>query len=85
MILHVKFGSMYIYTVAPKIRTLHEIVHLAMKICFTHPQNIQDVDELDFSSDLEKCLIASPAHQWFLCSEWVPSEWETKQLIKTSQ
>ncbi len=23
--------------------------------------------------------------QWILCSEWVPSEWEFKQLIKTSQ
>ncbi len=21
-------------------------------------------------------------HQWTLCSEWVPSEWESKQLIK---
>ncbi len=27
----------------------------------------------------------SLAHQWILCSEWVPSEWESKQLIKTSQ
>ncbi len=26
-----------------------------------------------------------PHHQWILCSEWVPSEWESKQLIKTSQ
>ncbi len=23
--------------------------------------------------------------QWILCSEWVPSEWESKQLLKTSQ
>ncbi len=22
-------------------------------------------------------------NQWMLCSEWVPSEWESKQLIKT--
>ncbi len=22
--------------------------------------------------------------QWILCSEWVPSEWESKLLIKTS-
>ncbi len=29
--------------------------------------------------------ITSLAHQWILCSEWVPSEWESKQLIKTSQ
>ncbi len=34
---------------------------------------------------LEKCSITSHAHQWMLCSEWVPSEWESKQLIKTSQ
>ncbi len=37
------------------------------------------------SSDLEKCSTASLSHQWILCSEWVPSEWESKQLIKTSQ
>ncbi len=29
--------------------------------------------------DLEKGLM----DQWILCSEWVPSEWESKQLIKT--
>ncbi len=37
------------------------------------------------STDLKKCSITSLAHQWILCSEWVPSEWESKQLIKTSQ
>ncbi len=31
---------------------------------------------------LEKCSITSLAHQWILCSEWVPSEWESKQLKK---
>ncbi len=38
-------------------------------------------------TDLEKFSITSLAHQWkwILCSEWVPSEWESKQLIKTSQ
>ncbi len=36
-------------------------------------------------TDLEKYSITSLAHQWMLCSEWVPSEWESKQLIKTSQ
>ncbi len=30
------------------------------------------------SSDLEKCSIASLAQQWMLCSEWVPSELESK-------
>ncbi len=33
----------------------------------------------------EKNSITSLAHQWILCSEWVPSEWESKQLIKTSK
>ncbi len=32
-----------------------------------------------------KCSIASVSQQWMLCSEWVPSEWESKQLIKSSQ
>ncbi len=30
-------------------------------------------------TDLEKLTITSLAHQWILCSEWVPSEWESKQ------
>ncbi len=34
-------------------------------------------------TDLEKFSIASLTHQWTLCSEWVPSEWESKQLITT--
>ncbi len=29
-------------------------------------------------TDLEKISITSLAHQWILCSEWVPSEWEYK-------
>ncbi len=49
------------------------------------PQAIWDVDEFVSSSDLEKYIITLLAHQWMLCSEWVPSEWESKQLIKTSQ
>ncbi len=36
-------------------------------------------------TDLEKFSIKSLTHQWILCSEWVPSEWESKQLIKASQ
>ncbi len=61
------------------------IVHPKMKICFTftHPQAIQNVDVCFFIwTDLEKFSITSLAHQWILCSEWVPSEWESKQLIK---
>ncbi len=48
-------------------------------------QAIPDYDEFVSSSDLEKCVSASVSQQWMLCSEWVPSEWESKQLIKTSQ
>ncbi len=43
---------------------------------------IQDVEEFVSSSDLEKSSITSLAHQWILYSEWVPSEWESKQLKK---
>ncbi len=59
-----------------------------MKSCwkFTHPKAIQDEDEFVSSeTDFEKCSITSLAHQWILCSEWVPSEWKSKQMIKTSQ
>ncbi len=30
--------------------------------------------DVDKHSDLEKFSITSLAHQWILCSEWVPSE-----------
>ncbi len=48
---------------------------------------IQDVDKKNIfiGTDFEKFSITSLAHQWILCSEWVPSEWESKQLIKTLQ
>ncbi len=54
--------------------------HPKINICWncTQPQAIQDVDQFVSSSDLEKFSIT-------LHSEWVPSEWESKQLIKTSQ
>ncbi len=53
-----------------------------LKMC--SPSGHVDVDEFVSSADLEKCIIASLSQQWMLCSEWVPSEWESKQLIKTS-
>ncbi len=54
-----------------------------MKMCgtFTDPQIIQDEDEVVSSSDSEKCIITSLVHQWMLCSEWVPSEWESDKNI----
>ncbi len=56
-----------------------------MEICWkcAHHLAIQDVDEFVSSLDLEKFSITSLAYQWIFCSEWVPSEWEFKQLTKT--
>ncbi len=31
--------------------------------------------------DLEKSNITLLAHQWILCSEWVPTEWESKLVL----
>ncbi len=36
-------------------------------------------------TDLERLSITSHARQWILCTEWVASELEFKQLIKTSK
>ncbi len=63
------------------------IIHPEMKVCWkcTHPQAIQNVDEFFLIGiDLEKCNISALTLQWIHCSEWVPSEWELKQLIKKS-
>ncbi len=65
--------------------SLKGTVHPKNLICWTFCHfGIQDVDVCFFiKTNLEKLSIASLAHQWILCSEWVPSEWESKQLIKT--
>ncbi len=34
---------------------------------------------------LKMFCMPSLAHQWIHCSQWVPSEWEFKRLIKASQ
>ncbi len=34
------------------------------------------------SEQIWRNSITSLAHQWILCSEWVPSEWESKQLFE---
>ncbi len=77
----------HIHTLETLNYTLKGIVQAKMNISWRcpHSQAIQDVDEFVSSSDLEKCSITSLAQQWMLCSEWVPSEWESKHLIKTSQ
>ncbi len=51
------------------------------KICpkISHPQAIQDVD--DFVLLLEQIL----GNLALFSSEWVPSQWDFKQQIKTSQ
>ncbi len=63
-----------------------KIINLKMNICWkwTHTQAIQDEFVLFMGRGLETVCITLVA-QWILCTEWVPSEWESKQLIKTSQ
>ncbi len=56
----------------------NKIVHTNMKMSWKCAQFIPDVEEFVSSSDLEKCSTASVSQQWMLCSEWVPSEWESK-------
>ncbi len=57
-----------------------------MKMCwrFTYPHVILDADEFVYSSKQIWKFLVSLAHQWILCSEWVPQEWESKKLIKTN-
>ncbi len=52
------------------------IVHPKILIFWkcTSPQVSQDVD-FSIGTDLEKFCITTLAHEWILCSEWVPSEW----------
>ncbi len=47
---------------------------------FTPRQTIQDLDKFVSSSEQ---IWRNLAFYHLLCSEWVPSEWESKQLIKT--
>ncbi len=76
----------FVFTKITLHNTLHTriiigIVHPQITFCWkcSHPQTIQDVDEFVFiRTNLEKLSITSLAHQWILCSEWVPSEWEFK-------
>ncbi len=69
------------YTKKSQIFLFKGIVH--PKICskYTRPQAIQHVDMFVSSSDTEKFSITSLTHQWILYSEWVPSEWESKQQM----
>ncbi len=41
-----------------------------------------DVDDFFSLEVFEKFSFTSLADKWILCSEWVPSEWEYKRLIK---
>ncbi len=50
------------------------------------PWTIQDVDKFfSIGTDLDKFSIASLAHHWILCSEWVPSDLRVQTAGKTSQ
>ncbi len=53
----------------------YEFFYVFKKSILCSPRlQLFDVDEFVSSSDLKKCSIPSLAHQWILCSEWVPSE-----------
>ncbi len=56
------------------------MVSMILKISLLCSPRLQlfDVDMFVSSSDLEKFSITSLAQQSILCSEWVPSEWESK-------
>ncbi len=47
-----------------------------------HSQFIRDMDGFVSSSGLEKCVSVSVSQQWMLCSEWVPSEWESMDALQ---
>ncbi len=72
------FRIVYIFELTLHQWLLKAIVHPKMKMS-------SRAGEFVSSWGLEKCVSASVSQQWMLCSEWVPSEWESKQLIKTSQ
>ncbi len=68
----------FLFTSCSPLVCLKAVVHPKIKVIWkcAHLQAIRDVEEF---------VSSSLVHQCFLCSEWVPSEWESKQLIKTSQ
>ncbi len=57
------------------------------KLLTLRPLKNEDVDEFVTSSEQiwRNLALQSLAHQWILWCEWVPSKWESNQLIKTSQ
>ncbi len=54
-----------------------------MCLKFPQPQTIQGIDELPYLLEQIKINLASyHLLTKFHCSEWVPSEWESKKVIK---
>ncbi len=58
---------------------LKEVVYLVIKILKAYSGCRYRWSYFFSSTDLEKFSITWLAHKWILCSEWVPSEWESKQ------
>ncbi len=48
-------------------------IHLAVNVLTTRPSRCRLVCFFIWT-DFKKCCFTVLAHQWFLCSEWVPSE-----------
>ncbi len=57
---------------------LKGIIHPRMKTLLkcAHPQAIKGVDEFLHKNRFGGISVTSLSHQWILCSEWVPSEWD---------
>ncbi len=66
------FWALYIYIYAFK-----GVAHSKMKIYSPSDHPRYRWVCFFMGTDLEKFSIPSLAHQWVLCSEWVPSEWWT--------
>ncbi len=81
---HQGYMSKYAKKVRQSLIKLQKIIYskLQNKMLKMYSPSGQDVDTLVSSAGMIWRNVASLAHQWVLCSEWVPSEWESKQLIK---
>ncbi len=78
--------SCCVWSVSPQTWSVYPCSHHYSCCCGASGHPRWGVDVCFFiRTDLEKCIITSLAQQWILCSEWVPSEFESKQLIKKSQ
>ncbi len=77
--LHSKRIAHFDLKVSTRMICFKRIVHPKRKIS---SRSGQPMCSYVIATCLEKFSITSLAHKWILCSEWVPSEWEFRQLHK---